>query len=235
MGKNGEIKFIRVYGPDGIHTLKINKDDYLRLRSQFGEIYDSGGYPMVVLRGKSFNNPVPLARVVLGFYDMKMVVDHINHDRYDCTRANLRIGSRQQNSWNRGKLPLGRPTVSRYIGVSPTSKNRWLAAITQSGKRIVIGRFATEEEAAIAYNNKAIELRGEWAVLNKIEDKIYKNKQIDNEENEKKGVTSPLDQKKRSRKKDIGKIITLTIPKDNFPPIDPSKLYKQITLEDLHH
>lgn len=35
-------------------------------------------------------------------------------------------------------------------------------------KQLYLGRFSTEEEAAIAYNEKAVEIYGENANLNKV-------------------------------------------------------------------
>lgn len=56
---------------------------------------------------------------------------------------------------------------SDYIGVhreSPT--HRWRASISVNGKRMSLGRFETEEEAAKAYDEVALKHRGNKAVLN---------------------------------------------------------------------
>jgi len=62
--------------------------------------------------------------------------------------------------------------TSKYKGVyfdkTGTRKKRWRAVISEENKITKLGRFLTEKEAAIAYNNKAIELYGERAILNKI-------------------------------------------------------------------
>jgi hypothetical protein len=58
---------------------------------------------------------------------------------------------------------------SKYKGVYfDKAAGRWRAHIgnPDSGKQITIGRFSTEEEAAIAYDKKAVELYGENASLN---------------------------------------------------------------------
>lgn len=39
------------------------------------------------------------------------------------------------------------------------------------GRNITIGRYFTEEEAALAYNEKAIELWKDFAVINDVENK----------------------------------------------------------------
>jgi group I intron endonuclease len=60
---------------------------------------------------------------------------------------------------------------SRYVGVSYDKKNKkWAASIQWNGKRLHLGRFNTELEAALAYNAKALELYGSRAKLNIIEE-----------------------------------------------------------------
>ncbi|WP_144028225.1 HNH endonuclease [Paenibacillus ferrarius] len=56
---------------------------------------------------------------------------------------------------------------SQYIGVCFVD-DRWVAQICHKGKNMRIGGFHTEIEAAEAYNNKALELKGEKAKLNMI-------------------------------------------------------------------
>lgn len=90
-------------------------------------------------------------------------VDHINGDGLDNRRANLRVCTNQQNSWNRHNT-WG---TSRYLGVSwDTARERWAATITVSGKLIRLGLFTDEEEAARARDAGALELVGPFARLN---------------------------------------------------------------------
>lgn len=52
-------------------------------------------------------------------------------------------------------------TSSRYVGVTKLKKDgKWQASISYKGKNIYIGRFSTEKEAHIAYENKKKELFG---------------------------------------------------------------------------
>ena len=57
--------------------------------------------------------------------------------------------------------------TSQYRGVcwSKVSK-KWKAQITHGGKQMYLGSFDNEYEAALAYDCKATELKGERAVLN---------------------------------------------------------------------
>lgn len=47
---------------------------------------------------------------------------------------------------------------------------KWLAQIMHNYKNHCLGYFASETEAAKAYNKKAIELFGEFANVNRIEE-----------------------------------------------------------------
>jgi len=97
-----------------------------------------------------------------------MQVDHINNNPLDNRRCNLRIVTNQQNQWN-SRLSNGRirKNKSGYKGVWKT-KPKYIAEIKKDGKKYYLGSYDTSEEAAIAYNKKAIELFGEYASLNKI-------------------------------------------------------------------
>jgi len=89
-------------------------------------------------------------------------IDHVNGNGLDNRRKNLRVCSRQQNSANRGPLN-GR----EYKGVFKHRK-KWLAQIGYNYKRIYLGCFHKKEDAAMAYNKKAVELFGNFAYTNKI-------------------------------------------------------------------
>lgn len=100
--------------------------------------------------------------------------DDLTLDRIDGTLGyfptNCRWATPQQQSRNTKKH---KNTTSQYKGVSfikIAKSNPWLSELTVNYERIRLGRFATENEAGIAYNTKAKELFGEFAVLNKIND-----------------------------------------------------------------
>ena len=92
------------------------------------------------------------------------VTDHVNRDRLDNRKSNLREASYQQNSSN---SKLHSHNTSGYRGVYKYKK-LWRAAVTFDGKQVSCGYFKTKQEAAIAYNEKATELFGEFAYINEI-------------------------------------------------------------------
>ncbi len=93
-----------------------------------------------------------------------MVCDHINHNRLDNRRCNLRICTLAQNGYNRLPNTTG---TSRYKGVHRHKQVRkWVAEIQYKNHSIHIGCFDYEQDAAIAYDDMAIRLFGEFACLN---------------------------------------------------------------------
>lgn len=94
----------------------------------------------------------------------KTLVMHRNGNGLDCRKVNLCFGDRHKNgaSFRRkqGVTSVFRG-VSRNIGRKP-----WQAGIMVKGKKINLGRYDTEIEAASAYNNAATKHFGEFAAPN---------------------------------------------------------------------
>jgi HNH endonuclease len=87
-------------------------------------------------------------------------VDHINHDGLDNRRANLRVCTPHQNNANRRKFG---GMSSRYKGVAwDKDYGCWRA----NGAGRYIGRFASEEDAARAYDAFAVHRWGDFALVN---------------------------------------------------------------------
>ena len=107
-----------------------------------------------------------LHQYVFGDVPPKHIVDHINQDRKDTRRYNLRAATRSGNSHNQTKRE---GLTSTYIGVHQRPSGRWRAQITKDGKVYSCGTHSTREDAAEARNDKAIELFGEFANLNIVE------------------------------------------------------------------
>lgn len=97
------------------------------------------------------------------------IVDHINHDKLDCRRENLRLSDASRNQANIKKIHSGK----KYKGVYKVSRKKnakWKAVVIKDGKPHYLGTFDSEKEAAKAYNKKALELFGDYAYLNDIDD-----------------------------------------------------------------
>jgi hypothetical protein len=107
-------------------------------------------------------------RLILGLGDDRTILgDHIDGNGLNNKRKNLRAVNYAQNRWNTNKK---NNCSSKFLGVHAV-KNRddkWIAKIMKHGKLFHIGVFETERQAALAYNEKASELFGEFAKLNRV-------------------------------------------------------------------
>lgn len=111
-----------------------------------------------------------LHHMIIGKPQKGKAVDHINRDRLDNRKENLRIVDYFQNAQN---ISIQKNNTSGYRGVWKKG-NRWQADIKVNYKKLSLGSYATKEEAALAYNKAATEHFGEYAVLNIIKE-LYGN------------------------------------------------------------
>ena len=94
-----------------------------------------------------------------------MVIDHINHDGMDNRCANLRPATYSQNLCHRKKR--SGVTQSKYKGIYWIKNSRkWQALITFEKKKICLGYFRSEIDAARAYDRAAKMYHGEFASPN---------------------------------------------------------------------
>lgn len=94
----------------------------------------------------------------------KTQIDHINKNGLDNRRCNLRICTQSQNMTN---IDKPKTNTSGYKGVSWHNQGlKWRAQIRVNGEYYSLGLYTNKEDAARAYDKKARELCGEFAVLN---------------------------------------------------------------------
>lgn len=93
-------------------------------------------------------------------------VDHIDRDRTNNSISNLRWTTSQINSRNMSKK---NNCSSIYKGVCFYKKNNnWCSRIVNNYKRIHIGYYNTELEAAVAYNKYITDNQLEGFILNSV-------------------------------------------------------------------
>ncbi len=140
----------------------VDEADYDRLMKFKWRISDKG-YAMRTQTDKGKASGVLMHRMLLdppkGF-----MADHINGDRLDNRRCNLRLATALENARNRTNNHNSR---SKYKGVAwKVENNKWQARIRIVGKQHHIGLFDTEEDAAYAYNEAAKLQHGDFSRLN---------------------------------------------------------------------
>ena len=92
-----------------------------------------------------------------------MIVDHINRNRLDNRKSNLRIVNDEQNSLNQG---LKSNNTSGYKGVSWNKRrNKWEVYINVNKKRIKLGYYDDLEEAIKVRKEAEIKYHGEYRRL----------------------------------------------------------------------
>lgn len=97
-------------------------------------------------------------------------LDHINGNRIDNRKHNLRICTRSQNAMNKYG---SKNASSGYKGARwHKGAKKWIANIRVNKILIHLGYFINKEDAARAYNKAAIKYFGEFAKLNKACGKI---------------------------------------------------------------
>ena len=117
-----------------------------------------GSYDNVI----KYSRPVTLHRIMFGKLNQGYVVDHINRNRLDNRRENLRICTSLQNSYNKSKP---KNSICKYKGVSKTGST-FKASVTMNGLKHEIKNIPTEKQAAEIYDMMAEELFGQYAAKN---------------------------------------------------------------------
>lgn len=80
-------------------------------------------------------------------------IDHIDRDRSNTKISNLRMVTRHHNNGNMSKQ---KGKLSQYKGVSVLKNGTYQAYIKMKGKKVHLGTFEKEEDAAEAYKIAAV-------------------------------------------------------------------------------
>lgn len=144
----------------------VSDEDFENV-SQFKWYYDkTTGYAKRDTRIDGKRVCVYMHRFINNTDDGKLT-DHINGNRIDNRRENLRSCNFTQNHANK---KIESKFTSKYKGVYwHKNRDKWVSMIRIDRKGHYLGVFTDEKEAAKAYNQKAKELFGDFARLNVID------------------------------------------------------------------
>lgn len=146
---------------NGIKFL-VSVDDINKIK-EYGWCVGNNGYVVAHIK----NKVTMLHRFLNREYDGK-IIDHINGDKLDNRRENIRCANDFQNAQNQN---ISTRNTSGYKGAHfNTKEQKWQANIRAFNKTYSLGWFATKEQAALAYNEAAKKLHGKYACLNPIGD-----------------------------------------------------------------
>ena len=140
----------------------VDDEDYENL-SQFKWHKRGTGkyrYAFRIEKCKTFSMHRALINVPAG-----MQTDHIDGNGLNNLRSNLRIATCAQNQFN----ALGWGGKSNFKGVTwSKEKKKWISKIRITCRRLHLGYFHTELDAAKAYNEAALKYHGAFAKINNI-------------------------------------------------------------------
>lgn len=158
-------KELALSGPAGLGKFTLVDEDVYEVIKGRSWFISAQGYAIANFRINGKKRAICLHILVLST-PRGMDTDHINGDKLDNRRCNLRIATRSQNMANVG---AHKDSLSAYKGVH-RHRTKWQAVICHEGKKHRLGSFLTQEEAARAYNEAAITLFGPFAATNEIQE-----------------------------------------------------------------
>jgi len=171
-----------VYRKGVAHTILYDEEDHDLVSSYRWYVHNNGYAIGRKLTQTSRDYPMfMMHKIIMTGPETKYYVDHINHNKLDNRRSNLRICLFSQNMFNRPKVKGKSP----YLGVVPCLRSKfYIAQCSAFLKHHNIGRFNTEEEAAIERDIKALELHGDFVVFNFPEFKDQYKKILESDKDE---------------------------------------------------
>jgi hypothetical protein len=150
------------------HKVIVDDEDFEELSRYNWHPANSHDKKVAYAKGHIDGILIKMHRFILKIheYDIKnKLIDHKDQNGLNNQKDNLRICDNSKNKQNANKRKV--KCSSKYKGVSfNKALCKWQSYIMINQKRFHIGYYNIEEDAALAYNEKAIELFGEFVCLN---------------------------------------------------------------------
>lgn len=142
----------------------VDNEDYPRVAS-FRWHVSNRGYVVHSIRNKEVDKKILLHAFIMNT-PKGMNTDHINGNKLDNRRSNLRICEHLKNSYNRR---MNANNTSGFKGVMWFRETqKWRAVIGVGGRKISLGYFKIKEDAAEAYKLASEKYHGEFAGLRQL-------------------------------------------------------------------
>lgn len=128
----------------------VDDDDYARISKQSWSFHHMG----YAVRGKP---QISMHRFIFEAKPEQMV-DHINRDKLDNRKSNLRFCTQRENQYN------SRPRRAIPKGIYwRESRQAWIVRVKKDGERVFVGYFKDFEKAKDACTRAVKEFHGEFA------------------------------------------------------------------------
>ncbi|MBP2635009.1 MAG: Fis family transcriptional regulator [Firmicutes bacterium] len=129
--------------------------------------HTDGYYAVRNVRENGIRRKQYMHKLILGIDGTRTLGDHIDTNKLNNSRNNLRVASFSENRCNIG---ITNKNTTGYKGVYLDKRyNRFYARIKIGDKLSYLGTFSTAQEAAKNYNESALKHYGEFARINKID------------------------------------------------------------------
>ncbi len=145
------------------HVTVVDDDQFEKL-AQYRWHTSGSGYAIRFVGGRKNHRIIHIHREIFGTVPDGMEIDHINMNRMDNRRENLRLATRQQNRFNQN-VRIDNKLRLKGINYIP-SINKYRARISMNGATKDLGCHQTVEGAIMAHRLAAEELHGKFARSN---------------------------------------------------------------------
>lgn len=153
-----------IYTSSGVE-IYVDIEDYDWLRQFSWHISHQGYAHRNASKSSTGNKFTLMHRMILNIVGPNIIVDHIDGNKLNNQRNNLRIGTNQLNQAN---SRMSKNNTSGYKGVIwNKERNKWQAQIMVNRRYMFLGRFDDIHEAANAYDVAAVKYFGSFAYTNK--------------------------------------------------------------------
>lgn len=140
-------------------------EDYEKINKYCWHIKSDGYITTLIYFNKDYKKQIFLHRLIMNCND-DFLIDHMNHNKNDNRKNNLRMVTVQQNNMNNS---LRKDNISNATGVFWNKKNNiWQAQIRVNSKAIHLGCFINKQDAIKSRKQAEEKYFGEYSYDNSI-------------------------------------------------------------------